>query len=148
MLGSPLLPNFFLKSDMFMRARVRVNSTEVLAGGLVLPLGCNANVVFTGIANAAWVHVKLDSFKRSHKAHLVEKVECLDGSKRHLFYCNMPELPWDIKKLQQGFYVGRVYHPLNSHYQREDMHHPSLLGVVAQAVYQRLICLPLLYGCR
>ncbi len=86
MLGSPQLPYFFLKSDMFMRVRVRVNSTEVLAsaGGLVLPLGCNANVVFTVIANVVWVHVKLDSFKRSPKAHLVEKVECLDGSKRYL----------------------------------------------------------------
>ncbi len=82
MLGSPQLPNFFVNSDMFMRVRVRVSSTEVLAGGLVLPLGCNANVVFTGIANAVWVHVKLDSFKRPPKAHLVEKVECLDGSKR------------------------------------------------------------------
>ncbi len=55
MLGSPQLPNFFVKSDIFIRVRVRVSSTatEVLAGGLVLPLGCNANVVFTGIANAA-----------------------------------------------------------------------------------------------
>jgi hypothetical protein len=147
-LGSPHLPNFFLKSDMFLRVRVRVNSTEVLAGGLVLPLGCNANVVFTGIANAVWLYVKLDSFKRSPKAHLVERVECLDGRKRYLFYCNMPVLPWDIEKLQQGFYVGRVYHPLNSHHQREDMHHPSLLGVVAQAVYQKLKCLLLSYGCR
>ncbi len=86
MLGSPHLPNFFLKSDMFMRVRVRVNSTEVLAGGLVLPFGCNANVVVTGIANAVWVHIKLDSLK----AHLAEIVECLDGSKRYLFYCNMP----------------------------------------------------------
>ncbi len=145
MLGSLQLPDFFLKSDMFMRVRVRVSSTAVLAGGfkLMLPLGCNANFVFTGIANAVWVHVKLDLFKRSPKAHLVEKVECLDGSKRYLFYCNMPVLPWDIEpvlpwdieKLQQGFYVGRVYHPTNSHYQREDMHNPSLLGVVAQAVY-------------
>ncbi len=99
----------------------------------MLPLGCNANVVFTGIANAVWVHVKLNSFKRSPKAHPVEKVERLDGSKCYLFYCNMPVLPWDIEKLPQGFYVGRVYHSPNSHYQREDMHHPSLLGVVAQA---------------
>ncbi len=148
MLGSPQLPNFFVKSDMFMRVRVRVSSTEVLADGLVLPLGCNANVVFTGIANAVWVHVKLDSFKRSPKAHLVEKVECLDGSKRYVFHCNMPVLPWDIEKLQQGFYVGILYHSPNSHYQREDMHHPSLLGVVAQALYRRLICLLLSYGCR
>ncbi len=122
-MGSQRLPNFFLKPDMFMRVRVRVSSTEVLAGILVLLRGCNADVIFTGIANAVWVHVKLDSFNRSPKAHLVEKVECLDESKRYLFYCNMPVLPWDIEKLQQGFYVGRVYHPQNSHYQREDMHH-------------------------
>ncbi len=148
MLGSLQLPNFFLKSDMLKRVRVLVSSTEVLAGGLVLPLGCNADVVFTGIANAVWVHVKLDWFKRSPKAHPVEKVECLDGSKHYLFYCIMPVLRWNIEKLQQGFYGGRVYHPPNFHYQREDMHHPSLLGVVAQAVYQRLICLLLSYCCR
>jgi hypothetical protein len=99
-LGSLQSPNFFLKSDMFMRVRVRVNSTEILAGGLVLPLSCNADVIFTGIANAVWVHAKLDLFKRSPKAHLVEKVECLDGSKRYLFYCKMSVLPWDIEKLQ------------------------------------------------
>ena len=103
MLGSPQLPNFFVKSDMFMRVRVRVSSTEVLAGGLVLPLDCNANVVFTGIAKTVWVHVKLDLFKRSPEAHLVEKVDCLDESKSHLFYCNMPVLPWDIEKPQQEF---------------------------------------------
>ncbi len=114
-----------------MRVGVRVSSTEVLARGLMLPLGCNANVVFSGIANAVWVHAKMDSFKTSPKAHLVEKVECLDGSKRYLFYCNMLVLLWDIEKLQKGFYVGRVYHPPDSHYQREDMYHPSLLGVVA-----------------
>ncbi len=98
MLGSQQLPNFLVQSDMFMLVRVRVSSTEVLAGGWVLPLGCNANAVFTGIANAVWVHVKLDSFKRSPKAHLVEKVECLDGSKCYLFYCNTPMLSRDIGK--------------------------------------------------
>jgi hypothetical protein len=104
--GTPQLPSFFLKSDI-MRVRVQVNSIEVLAGGMVLPLGCNADVVFTGSANAVWVHVKLDPLKRSPKAHLAEKVECLDRSKRYLFYCNMPVLPWDIKKLQvqQEFYM-------------------------------------------
>jgi hypothetical protein len=43
---------------------------------------------------------------------------------------------------------NRVCHPLHSHYHREDMQHPLLLSVVAQAFRQRLVRLLLSYGCR
>ncbi len=35
----PQLPGFLLKSDLFVRVRVRVISTEAFARGLILPLG-------------------------------------------------------------------------------------------------------------
>ncbi len=142
----PQLPGFLLKSDIFMRVRVRVISNEVIAGSLVLPLGyCSARVVLTC---TAMVCVKLDTLKRSPEAHFVEKVECLNRSKRCLLYYNLPVLPLNIEKFQKGLHVRRVYHPPDSHYQREDMHHPPLLSVIAQAFHQRLIRLLLSYGCR
>ncbi len=70
----------------------------------MLPLGYNANVLFTGIANAVWVHVKLDLFrvKRSPEAHLVEKVECLDG--RAIF---------SIATCQYFRGISQLYHSLH-----------------------------------
>ena len=130
----PQLPGFLLKSDMFMRVRVRVISNEVFAGGLILPLGdCSAYVV---LPCTAMVCVKLDAVERSPKAHFVEKVECSNRSKRCLLYCNLPVLPLNIEKFQNGLYVRRVDHPSDSHYPREDMHHPPLFGVIAQAFHQ------------
>ena len=142
----PQLQGFLLKSDMFMRVRGRVISNEVFAGGLILPLGyCRAHVV---LPCTAMVCVKLDTVKRSTEAQLVEKVKCSNGSKRCLLYCNLPVLPLNIAKFQKGLYVRRGNHPPDSHYPREDMYYPPLLGVVAQAFYQRLIRLLLSYGCR
>ena len=108
----PQLPGFLLKSDMFMRVRVRVISNEVFAGGLILPLGyCSAHVV---LPCTAMVCVKLDTVERSPKAHFVAKVECSNGSKRCLLYYNLPVLPLNIEKFQKGLYVRRVNHPPDS----------------------------------
>ncbi len=146
MLSLLQLPGFLLNSDMFMRVRVQVISKEVFAGGLILPLGyCSAHVV---LPCTAMVCVKLHTVKRSPEVHLVEKVECSNRSKRCLLYYNLPVLPLNIEKFQKGLYVRRVYHPPDSHYQREGMHHPPLLSVIAQAFHQRSICLLLSYGCR
>jgi hypothetical protein len=74
----PQLPGFLLKSDLFVRVRVLVISTEVFARGLILPLGdCSAYVL---CPCTAMVCVKLDTVERSPKAHFVEKVECSNGS--------------------------------------------------------------------
>ncbi len=143
----PQLPGFLLKSDLFVRVRVRVISNEVFAGGLIVPLGyCSAHVV---LPCTTMVCVKLDAVERSPKASFVEKVECSNRSKRCLLYCNLLVLPLNIEKFQKGLYVRRVNHPPDSHYQREDMYHPPWLSVVAQAFHQRLIRLLLSqHGCR
>jgi hypothetical protein len=102
----PQLPGFLLKSDMLTRVRVRVITNEVFAGSLVLPLGyCNARVVLTCTARDC---VKLDTLKKSPEAHLVEKVECPNGSKRCLLFYNLPVLPLNIKRFQKGLNVRRV----------------------------------------
>ncbi len=94
----------FLKSDMFMRVRVRVISNEVFAGGLILSLVyCSAHVV---LPCTAMVCVKLDTVKRSPEAHLVEKVKCSNRSKHCLLYYNLPVLPLNIDKFQKGSYVS------------------------------------------
>ncbi len=141
----PQLPGFLLKSDWFVRVRVRVVSTEVFAGGLMLPLGdYRAYVV---LPCTAMVCVKLDTVERSPKAHFVEKVECSNRSKRSLLYCNLPVLPLN-REISEGIVREKSQSSPDSHYQREDMHHPPLLSVVAQAFHQRLIRLLLTYGCR
>jgi hypothetical protein len=77
----------------------------------------------------------------------MEKVKRSNGSKCCLLHRNSPVLPLDAEKLQEGIHVGRVYHPPDPHHPRKDMHHPALVGVVAQAFHQRVICLLLPYGC-
>ncbi len=94
----PQLLGFLLKSDLFVRVRVRVISNEVFVRGLILSLGdCSAYVV---CPCTAMVCVKLDTVERSPKAHFVDKVECSNGSKRCLLYCNLPVLPLNIEKFQ------------------------------------------------
>jgi hypothetical protein len=69
----PQLPGFLLKSDMFMRVRVRVISNEVFAGGLILPLGyCSAHVV---LPCTAMVCVNPDSWLGGNPAQWTD----LDG---------------------------------------------------------------------
>ncbi len=91
-------------------------------------------VMLACTANAVWVHVKLDTLKRSAEAHFVEKVECLNGIKCCLLYCDLPVLLLDIKK--------RILTT------NGNTCTTTLLGVVAQAFRQRLICLLLSHGCR
>jgi hypothetical protein len=126
---------------MLVRVRVPVITNEVLAGGLVLPLGyCIASGIFTCTANADWVYVKLDTLKRPPERTLRRKWNARTEASA---VCSI--ITCEIVSEKS---LSSDNHPPNSHHQREDMHHPPLLGVVAQAFHQRLIHLLLSYGCR
>jgi hypothetical protein len=43
----------------------------------------------------------------------------------------LPEFSLDAKELKQEFNMERIYHTSDHNNPREDVHHPSLVGVIA-----------------
>ncbi len=119
----PQLPGFLLKSDMFMRVRVRVISNEVFAGGLILPLGyCSARVVCYGLCQAGDDQEVPQSAPCGESGMLEQKQALsalLQFSSASVEYLEISEgIAREKSQSSPGFL--------------EDMHHPPLLSVIAR----------------
>jgi hypothetical protein len=68
-------------------------------------------------------------------------MKCSDRCEYRTLSRHLPVFLLYANKFQEGFNMGWVEHASDSNHPREDVDYPTLLGVVAEGLFQGAVCL-------